>query len=310
MKGVTVATNVATQEATNGSAGRVAVRVGAVQLVSQSRDVDGNVERALAYCDRAARRGVQILCFPECASTGFDWLADPAGAGRVHAEPVPGPLVERFAAKARETGVYIIMGVVERAPGSAALYNTAFLVGPDEGYIGRHRKILSESVFHDGTDAEVFPTRYGKIGIFICADMRSPELCRLLALKGANLLFQPTNYFHADGLDVRRRYLGKVASQRARAMDNGLHLIVANAGRPEYVNNSRILTPVSQGPEVALARATRKEQLLVADVDFDPGQNTVLQQARRSPWLFAALGREMLAAAGADAIDATGRGAT
>ena len=283
---------------TNRPAGRVCVRVGAVQLISELRDVEGNVARALAYCDRAAGRGVQILCFPECASTGFGWLHDPAEVARVHAEPVPGPLVERFAAKARETGMYIIMGMVERPAGRSELYNTAFLVGPSEGFIGRQRKVLSEPVFQDGTSAEVFATRYGKIGIFICADMRSPELARLLSLKGANLLFQPTNYYHADGVDVRRRYRGKVTSQRARAMENGLHLIIANAGRPEYVNNSRILAPEAQGPEVALARATRKEQLLVADVEFDPHQNRAAQAARRSSWLFTELAQEALRAAG------------
>ena len=45
------------------------IRVGAVQLISD-RDVAGNVERALMHCDQAAKQGVQILCFPECATMG------------------------------------------------------------------------------------------------------------------------------------------------------------------------------------------------------------------------------------------------
>ena len=85
------------------------------------------------------------------------------------------------------------------------MYNTAFLVGPREGYLGRHRKVLAEAVFAPGTEAEVFPTRYGPIGVFICADMRSPELARLLALRGARVLFQPTNYFHRRRGRRRRR---------------------------------------------------------------------------------------------------------
>lgn len=270
------------------------VRVGAVQLISEPHDAASNIARALAYCDRAARRGVQILCFPECATTGFDWVRDAQAAAHVYAEPVPGPLVERFAAKARETDMYIIMGMVERPAGSRDLYNTAFLVGPEEGYIGRHRKVLAEHVFAPGTDANVFATRYGTIGIFICADMRSPELARLLALKGAGLLFQPTNYFHADGVDIRRRYLGKCTAQRARAMDNGLPLVIANAGRHEYVNNSRIIGPDNQGPEPVLARATRKEQLLVADVVLDLMTNRAAAAAKRAPWLAEELAHALL----------------
>ena len=273
------------------------VRVGAVQMISQQGEIGANVAKALDYCDQAAKKGVEMLCLPECASTGFEWLGDRDAAAKVYAEPVPGPMVEVFAERARATGMYIIFGVVERPRNSKKIYNTAFLVGPEEGYIGRHRKVHAEKVFAPGAEAPVFDTRYGKVGIFICADQRSPELSRLLALKGARILFQPTNYFHADGVDIRRRYMGKCTAQRARAMDNGVHLVIANAGRPEYVNNSRIVEPNGQGPEHKLAYATRKEQLLVADIEYEREDNRVLQAAARTPWLFKELGAEMVKAA-------------
>jgi len=280
---------------------KVRLRVGAVQMISEPLDVEANVCKALRFCDRAAKRGVQMLCFPECAANGFDWAAGRRGnrvpPERVPAEPVPGPMVERFAAKARETDMYIIMGMVERPRRSKRIYNTAFLVGPREGYIGRYRKVFSEGIFADGREAPVFDTRYGKIGIFICADMRSPEIAALLVLKGARILFQPTNYFHADGVDVRRRYMGKVAAQRSRSMENGVPLVIANAGRREYVNNSRILAPESQGPDPALARATRREQLLVADISFRPVVCVPRERARRAPWLFRELADAMRKAA-------------
>ena len=276
---------------------RQKVRVGAVQMISEKGEIEANVARALDYCDKATEKGVEMLCLPECASTGFEWLGDGDAAARVYAEPVPGPMVEAFAEKARATGMYIIFGVVERPRNSKKIYNTAFLVGPEEGYIGRHHKVHAEKVFAPGTEAPVFDTRYGKVGIFICADQRSPELSRLLVFKGARVLFQPTNYFHADGVDIRRRYMGKCTAQRARAMDNGVHLVIANAGRPEYVNNSRIIEPNGQGPENKLAYATRKEQLLVADIEYEREDNRVLQAAARTPWLFKELGAEMVEAA-------------
>ena len=262
-----------------------------------SADVEENVRKALIYCDRAARKGVDVLCFPECAATGFDWIFDKRAAPRVHAEPVPGPIVHRFADKSRDTGMYIVFGLVERPRNSKKLYNTAFLVGPEEGYIGRHRKVQSEPVFADGEDADVFETQHGKLGIFICADQRSPELSRLLVMKGAQILFQPTNYFHRDGVDIKKRYIGKCVAQRSRAMENGVHLVIANAGRSEYVNNSRILGPSGQGPEPKLAYATRKEQLLVADIEYDTTANKARDAAVRAPWLFEQLGAEARRAA-------------
>ena len=80
-------------------------------------------------------------------------------------------------------------------------------------------------------------------------------------------------------------------------MDNGVHLVIANAGRPEYVNNSRIVEPNGQGPENKLAYATRKEQLLVADIEYDLEGNEVLRSVARAPWLFKELGTEMVKAA-------------
>ena len=90
------------------------VRVGAAQMISHKGEIEENVSKALAFCDRAAQKGVKILCLPECASTGFDWLSDRNAAAKVYAEPLPGPMVDAFAAKAKETDMYIIMGVVER----------------------------------------------------------------------------------------------------------------------------------------------------------------------------------------------------
>ena len=270
------------------------LKVGAVQMISTHWDIAGNLHKALCFCDRAARRHVQILCFPECASVGFDWVQEKPPAEQVPAEPVPGPLVQRFAEKARETDMYIIFGMTERPRRSKRLYNSAFLVGPEEGYIGCYRKVLSESVFTNGRAAEVFETRYGAMGIFICADMRSPDISRLLVAKGAKVLFQPTNYFHTDGMAVKSRYVGKHTAQRSRAMDNGVHLVVANAGREEFVNDSRIIAPYGQGPEPQLARATRKEQLLVADIEFDENRNPIAHQAKSTPWLFKEMGETMV----------------
>ncbi|MDP7254824.1 MAG: nitrilase-related carbon-nitrogen hydrolase, partial [Planctomycetota bacterium] len=91
---------------------KVVVRVGAGQMISEDNAIEANVAKALDYCDRAARRGVQILCLPECAANGFDWLRK-GKAGEVRSEPVFGLVVEVFAAKAAETDMYIIMGLVE-----------------------------------------------------------------------------------------------------------------------------------------------------------------------------------------------------
>ena len=233
------------------------LRVGAVQLISDPHDVEGNVARALAYCDRAAARRVRILCFPECATTGFDWLQDPREVERVHAEPVPGPLVERFADKARQTDLYIIMGMVEQAGWAPRRSTTP----PSWSARGRGTS---------GATARCWPRRSSRpaprrrssrratarsasSSVPTCAPRAGPA-AGAAGRPGAPPAHQLLPPRRVGGADARRRDLGKRAAQRARAMDNGLPLVVANAGRPEYVNNSRVLGPHPQGPEPVLAR--------------------------------------------------------
>ena len=282
------------------------VRVGAAQMISRDADLEANVDKALRFCDRAARRGVQILCFPECAATGYEWQRSKRLTAKVKAaaEPLPGPMVRTFEEKARQTNLYVIMGTVERPRNSNKLYNAVFVVGPTEGYMGKYRKAMTGGVFTPGRAAPVFDTAHGRLGIFICHDSRYSELARLMALKGAQMLFQPTNYFytsppHLTGHAVRRLYSGKQASSRMRAMDNGLQLVVANAGRREYVNDSRIETGAKGGPQILLARATRKEQLIAADLELQPKfDNKAVRSARKWGWLFREFADAARAAAG------------
>ena len=81
-------------------------------------------------------------------------------------------MVKHFEKKAAATNMYIIMGMIEQPRHSSKRYNTAFLVGPTEGYMGKYRKILAERVFAPGREAPVFETAHGRLGIFICADKR------------------------------------------------------------------------------------------------------------------------------------------
>ncbi len=278
------------------------VRVGAAQMISVDADWQGNVDKALRFCDRAARRGVQILCFPEAAATGYQWQQSKRLTAKVRAaaEPLPGPTVKRFEEKARQTNMYIIMGTVESPRNSTTLHNSVFVVGPTEGYIGKYRKAMIRGIFTPGRAAPVFDTAHGRLGIFICHDSRYPELARTMALKGAQMLFQPTNYFHAgaSAREARRIDVGKQVSSRIRAMDNGLPLVVANAGRTEYVNDSRIMTQATGGPEFLLARATRNEQLIDAILELSPRfANKAVKTARENRWLMREYADAALAAA-------------
>lgn len=109
------------------------------------------------------------------------------------AEPLDGPLMQRFCALTKKYDAYIVGGLFTSQNGKA--YNSAILFGP-EGIVGVHNKVHlpagEEIGITPGDKFEVFDTPYGKIGMLVCWDLQFPEAARELALLGADLIACPT----------------------------------------------------------------------------------------------------------------------
>ncbi|MBI2869930.1 MAG: carbon-nitrogen hydrolase family protein, partial [Chloroflexi bacterium] len=149
---------------------------------------------------RAADQDNNIIVFPEMALTGYE-SGGSKDMYRESAELVPGPATDELAELARKLDVYLVLGMPERDRANPdIIYNSSAVLGP-EGFIGRYRKIgLSPPPFYDeslyftpGRELPVFETRYGIIGVQICRDFwLYPEQTRILVLKGARLIVNPT----------------------------------------------------------------------------------------------------------------------
>jgi 5-aminopentanamidase len=271
------------------------MRVGIVQTDPQLGDVDGNLRRAVASLDAAAAAGCALVVFPECAFTGY-MLGSEAEA-RALAETVPGPSTERLAAACARLGIHCVAGVLELD--GALLRNTAVLVGPG-GLVGSYRKSHVACIGVDcfttpGDDGyEVFETPVGRIGLQICYDWRFPEITRVLALRGADIVVNPTNS------PVAARDLADYLP-RARAAENAVYFVLANRIGTErgvrFFGCSQVVDPL--GNVLALAEAAGSDELLVADVDVElarektkePGEGGYAVQlwADRRPELYGAL---------------------
>jgi 5-aminopentanamidase len=200
------------------------------------------------------------VVFPECALSGY--LLDDLNELERFAEPVPGPAIRRLAEACARQQVYTVVGLLER--GAEAIYNSAVLVGPD-GLIACYRKAhlpglgLDRLVAHGDTPFAVHETPIGRIGMAICYDIRFPEPARLLALQGADIIAFPSNWPPYTIPDVLTR---------ARALENRVHLAVANRAGEE--RGSRFLGR-SQLVDVfgtVLTEAGSEEALLYAELDL------------------------------------------
>jgi beta-ureidopropionase len=244
-----------------------------IALVQQhaSPDKDGNVARALAAMEQAARGGASLIAFAELAFERFH-PQHPAGANPLSlAEPVPGPLTDLFSRKARELGVVVVLNLYER-DGTRA-YDCSPVIDADGALLGRTRMvhITDYPCFHEqgyytpgDTGAPVYHTKAGAIGVAICYDRHYPEYMRALALGGADLVVVP----QAGAVDEWPEGLYE-GEMRVAAFQNGYFVALCNR-----VGQEDCLTfggeSFACGPDGAiLVRGPRLEDAVVyAEVDL------------------------------------------
>jgi predicted amidohydrolase len=168
------------------------VKVAAVQTKTffEPDEQRKNIEKAGEYVAEAAAQGAKFVCFPE--TYPGPWKAP------LSYSPV-GPLEEM----ARQYGVYIVAGANWPVPGKPDRgYCSEVLIGP-KGLIGRYNRTIPRGPwiykggrfwdfdYQEADELPVFETPFGKVGILICSEVYAPEQTRILALKGAEIIFLP-----------------------------------------------------------------------------------------------------------------------
>jgi len=216
-------------------------------LLAQTGPKLGNKERNLRQiseqASKARKKNVDLLVFPELHLTGYTMRDEVSHL----AESIPGPSTRKVETLAREHGVHVVFGMPEESEVKGVIHNTAVFVSP-KGLIGRYRKIHlpTHSVFEErryyrpGQEASVFKTDIGVIGLSICYDLYFPELTRLQALQGAELVVCISA---SPGL--RRRFFEGFCL--SRAMENAVYLAYVNrVGIEEglqFWGGSRVIAP-------------------------------------------------------------------
>jgi len=210
------------------------VAVSLIQLASEPLAPAANAERMATHVLAEAREhGAELVVFPELATTGYVTSArDDAFAEQLYAasEPVPGPTTDRLAAAAREAGAYVVAGVSQRHPRiPEVLYNTGVLIDPAGEIAGVQHKVHAcrdeKEYFVSGDRVDVFETALGTLGLQLCYDVRFPELARVQALAGAELIVS----LWASAVQPGRVPIDSIIARCAtRAMENALFFAGCN----------------------------------------------------------------------------------
>jgi deaminated glutathione amidase len=248
------------------------LRVAVIQMNTR-HDKEANLRRAETLIDEAADSGAKLVTLPEYVS----FLGPKEEHGSV-AESIPGPTTDRFAARARAHEVYLLGGSIhERSDDPDRFYNTSVLFGPDGDILAKYRKIhlfdidITDNVSANesatilpGQDVVTADISGHLAGLSICYDLRFPELYRLLALAGAEMLFVPAAFTMFTGKDHWEVLL------RARAIENQAYVIAPGQvgkhepGDAQCYGNSMIIDPWG----TVIARSSDREGVISADLDF------------------------------------------
>ena len=249
-------------------------RVALLQL-SASEDAARNQRKTEEKIREAASSGASIVCLQELfQSRYFPQRVDVRGYGL--AETLPSKTSERMAALAAELGIVLIVPVFEEArPG--VYFNTALVFDADGRELGKYRKthIPDGPQYHEkfyftpgNLGYPVFPTRHGVIGVGICWDQWFPEVARVFALEGAQILFYPS----AIGSEPDRPGYSSAEAWRtvirSHAIANGIFVAAVNRVGVEdemtFYGESFVADPFGE----ILVRAGAEEEVLIADLDL------------------------------------------
>ena len=244
------------------------IRIGHCQLECQAGDFEGNLGKVVAGLEWAAAERVQIVSFPECFLTGYQ---DRAEEARRHAFAVDSSQMREVLERTRRFDATFIVGFNETRGDD--LYNTA-LVARGGRLLGTYSKCSAYQRFHkQGREFPVFERDGIPFGVIICSDGGYIEPARILALKGARVVFAPHyNCIQKEGLI---RHFQKVrADHTARAVENDIWFVRGNnvaAGRDTSLSfdgvaygDSYIVDPHG---EILVRSRRHQEDFLFADID-------------------------------------------
>ncbi len=219
------------------------VKVAATQM-KISWDIEGNLRKAEQMVRSAAGEGAKIILLQElfktpyfCQIENYDYfnLAEVFSASK---------LVERFQKLAKELAVVLPISFFEKE--GNVFFNSLAMIDADGTILGKYRKAHiptgqcyeEKFYFSPGDDHfKVFTTQYGKIGIGICWDQWFPEVARILALEGAEMILYPTAIGSEPVLDKdSKKHWQNVMCGHAAA--NIIPIVASNRVGEEQENQS------------------------------------------------------------------------
>lgn len=237
------------------------IRVASISVLPDKWDKVANWKRIETLTRKAVDEGgAKVIVTPEGALDGYvinEVNAEKDPEKRKEsvqkfmdlAEPLDGEFIDQAIKLARELDIFFVLGFLEKS--GADLLNTVIMIDPDGDIIAKYSKThfaqgytINPTCYVPGNDYPVFDTPFGKVGILICYDRQLPEPARIVALKGAQVLFLPSygSYDNGDGWNTRLL--------QTRAYENRFPLIFSHPYQSLIIDRSGDIEAQANSNEV------------------------------------------------------------
>lgn len=247
-----------------------------IQINPEFGNKAANMAKIKARLEEVAAKGAVIAVLPELANTGYVFESREEAFSLAESAK-DGEYVTMLKDIASKHQMYIASGITERE--DDCLYNSAVLVGP-KGLIGVYRKNHlwgDENVFFEpgNLGMPVFKTPIGRIGMVICFDGWFPELYRIAAMQGADIICNCTNWVPMANQPANMLAMANILAMGA-AHSNALNIICADRcgterGQP-FLGQSIIVGP--DGWLAAGPASGTDEQILTAKINIKKTRET------------------------------------
>lgn len=241
------------------------IKVASIQFNPKPGCVDKNLSKMGRLMSRAVKKGAELIVLPEICDVGYD-----IRILKKCATTFPNQSTKFFSQFAKSNKVSICAGLMEKRGGK--VFNSAVVFSKTGRIIAKYDKahlfafppmVDERKYFDHGTSIVVCKIGNVRIGLAICYDIRFPELYRIMANKGAQIIVNPTAF-------ARSRIETLRICARVRAIENQYFVITSNfcgwIGSYETGGSSQIIAP---GGVVLREGSETKEGIVFAEIDLN-----------------------------------------
>lgn len=247
------------------------MKVGFYQFAPQFGECNVNLTKVLN-----ALRHVEadVIVLPELAFTGY-LFQDRSELASLAQDPARSPIVDSLTALCRDRDFCLVTGFAEK--NADKIFNSALAIGGN-GILQCYRKLhlfnMEKEYFDQGDTAlDVIAVKDMKIGMMVCFDWAFPEVARILALKGADLLCHPSN--------LVLTYCQQ--TMISRCVENSVFAVTANRfgadirprGTLSFTGQSQLTAP---NGELLYRAEPQQEKLFLTEIDPDQARDKSLTE--------------------------------